>query len=249
MEEIVKKIDELINVVENNGVPVLLTWVGILFPIFISIVVIFQTAIQASRNKKFQKYISDRDIKVQMHTDILKIYDDFCVAQNSLTMIKGRIHIIFSDFYTQQNGQLIPVSTIETLISSLNKIVQARNKAGLIFPDTDKHIHSIIKNINDKYKKLCIDFEDYLNSGVPYQKYLSAWEEMKKFNFQPNSYHVLTSSPAHYQTFLESCKTQTTNDMEKNVDDLLELFRNENFDEYFKKYVQIDSIIGEEKNA
>ena len=44
MEEIVKKIDELIKVVENNGVPAWLTWVGILVPIIISIaVIVFNT--------------------------------------------------------------------------------------------------------------------------------------------------------------------------------------------------------------
>ena len=76
MDELIRKMDELIEAINNNNVPVWLTWVGIFVPIIISIAVIVQAAVQAKNNKKFQKYLRDRDVKVQMHTNFLNIYID-----------------------------------------------------------------------------------------------------------------------------------------------------------------------------
>ena len=56
MDELIQKIDELINAINNNNVPIWLTWVGVLVPILISIAVIVQASVQAKNNKKFQKH-------------------------------------------------------------------------------------------------------------------------------------------------------------------------------------------------
>ena len=138
MEELIQKIEELNIVVENNGVPVVLTWVGVLFPIIISILVIIQTAIQASRNKKFQKYLSDRDVKVQMHNDFMKIYDDFCYAQNIICVTS--IDEIFA----------IPELTsmwYNDLTKALTALLQSGNRAQLLIPSEDKDLREMLDNL------------------------------------------------------------------------------------------------------
>ena len=71
MEELIDKIDELIIAINNNSIPLWLSIVGILIPIFISIVVAIQAYIQHNSNKKLQMYISEKEARIQMHSDFL----------------------------------------------------------------------------------------------------------------------------------------------------------------------------------
>ena len=75
MEELIQKIDELIIAINNNSLPLWLSIVGILVPIFISIIVAIQAYIQHNSNKQLQIYISEKESRIQMHTDFLAIYD------------------------------------------------------------------------------------------------------------------------------------------------------------------------------
>ena len=72
MDELIRKMDELIEAINNNNVPAWLTWVGIFVPIIISIAVIIQAAAQAKNNKKFQK----DQLITEGYTDIKECYQD-----------------------------------------------------------------------------------------------------------------------------------------------------------------------------
>ena len=84
MEEVLQKLTELINVLENNSVPLWLSIFGIIVPIIISVAVVIITIINNRRDKDLQrqineknteleKLLSDRDVRIQMHADFLKI--------------------------------------------------------------------------------------------------------------------------------------------------------------------------------
>ena len=97
MEELIEKIEELIIVINNNSVPLWLSIVGILIPIFISIVVAIQAYIQHNSNKKLQMYISEKEARIQMHSDFLTIYDSFCIAQKCIGPSRNKIDEIFAN--------------------------------------------------------------------------------------------------------------------------------------------------------
>lgn len=73
MEEIAQKLDELIKAINSNSV---LDWIAALVPIALTVIIIIQSILHHRDNKKMQEYISDRDVKTQMHSEFLKIYDD-----------------------------------------------------------------------------------------------------------------------------------------------------------------------------
>ena len=58
MEELIQKIDELINAINNNSVPLWLTIIGILVPIAISLLVWWQSHQQNKKNIALQKQIT-----------------------------------------------------------------------------------------------------------------------------------------------------------------------------------------------
>ena len=65
MEELIQKIDELINAINNNSVPLWLTIIGILVPIAISLLVWWQSHQQNKKNIALQKQITTSEEKLQ----------------------------------------------------------------------------------------------------------------------------------------------------------------------------------------
>ncbi len=240
MEELIQKIEELINVVENNGVPVVLTWVGILFPIIISILVIIQTAIQASRNKKFQKYLSDRDVKVQMHNDFMKIYDDFCYAQNIICV--NNIDEIFA----------IPELTsmwYNDLNKALTALWQSGNRAQLLIPSEDENLRNVVNDACKRIEEIKSTIDKYLYTGQAEFYRGQTWNKIsgRLFGIQYGDYRTLSMQKSLYEDFIKLYSNDELNEIKKKIDALRPLFKYENFDKYFEQYVRIE-ISEETKN-
>lgn len=166
MEELIQKIDELINAINNDSVPLWLTIIEILVPIAISLLVWWQSHQQNKTNialqkqitaseEHLQKKISSKEIKVQMHGDILKIYDDFCLAQNTISYAKDNVHTIFSNFNSNSNnGVSFPLQWINNVTTASNVLCQSVNRAKLLLPSEDEELRKILESIWEKYKDL-----------------------------------------------------------------------------------------------
>ena len=163
MEELIQKIDDLINAINNNSVPLWLTIIGILVPIAISLLVWWQSYQQNKKNialqkqitaseERLQKEICSKEIKVQMHGDILKIYDDFCLAQNTIGYAKDNVHTIFSNF-NSNNGVSFPLQWINNVTAATNILCQSVNRAKLLLPSEDEELRTILESIWKKYKE------------------------------------------------------------------------------------------------
>ena len=250
MEEELKN---LIEVLKNNAVPKWITIIGIFVPIAISIAVIVISILQHKWNKKFQQKLNDqnellqrelskKELRVQMHSDIMKIYDDFCLAQNALLLPSGKSHIMFSNFSTQNGGNL-PFNYVTGLNTALSILFQAANRAMLLIPEQDADFRNALKNIVDKYKDLKAQIDSYYYSGTAMSVSNLAWQQMTQIYpyIQMYNYGMLFGNQPIYNAYLEKCKTETTTEIDKKTIELLELFKYENFDKYFEKYLRIDA--------
>lgn len=256
MEEVLQKLTELINVLENNSVPLWLSIFGIIVPIIISVAVVIITIINNRRDKDLQrqineknteleKLLSDRDVRIQMHADFLKIYDDFCFAQNAIGMMGGRFYLIFSNFSTV-NGVCFPTVYVNNLNTALNVLCQAMNKAKLLFPENEVNLRAAIDNIYNKYKNVTVKINEYYYSGLAYNTCQIAWSKMPSIGVFHQDYNLLMNDKKAYDAFLLNCRTSVTNEIDKETEELLKLFEYDAFDKYFEKYLRIDAERGQE---
>ena len=74
MEELIQKIDELINAINNNSVPLWLSIIGILVPIAISLLVWWQSHQQNKKNIALQQQITTSEEKLQKLAEFIKQY-------------------------------------------------------------------------------------------------------------------------------------------------------------------------------
>lgn len=253
MEDLIATLSELIEVIKNNSVPLLITVIGTLVPIFISILVFIQSYRQNKKNidmqkqmdemeRKLQKEICDREIKAQMHGDILKIYDDFTLAQNTITSVENKVHVIFSNFI-YYNGNNTPLQWVNNISLSINLISKATNRANLLLPASDKELRKILKKILDKYNELKDKVDRYYYSGEAFSTVNSAWQRIvSSSNIQIYNYDVLMNRPTDYEDFLNICDNKQTKEINKIITEILPLFDYEKFDQYFEPYLQMKLI-------
>lgn len=251
MEELMQKIDELINAINNNSVPFWLTIIGIFVPIAISLLVWWQSHRQNKKNialqkqitaseERLQKEISSKEIKAQMHGDILKIYDDFCFAQNTIGYAKDNVHTIFSNF-NSNNGISLPLQWINNVTAASITLCQAFNRAKLLLPSEDKELRTILESIWGKYKDLKAKVDEYFYSGVAFNRSNNAWLIIaQRFNISVGDYNALTGNPMAYDAFLKLCINATTKEINAEITEILDLLTYDRFDVYFEKYLRIE---------
>ena len=255
MDELIQELKSLINTLNDSSVPLWISIVSVFVPIVISIAVAIITIIQNKRSKELQKQInekntelekrlSDRDVRIQMHADFLKIYDDFCIAQNAIGMMGGRSSLIFSNFSTV-NGVCLPTVYVNNLNTALNVLCQAMNKAKLLFPENESNLRAAIDNIYNKYKNVTVKINEYYYSGLAYNTCQIAWSKMPSIGVFHQDYNLLMNDKKAYDAFLLNCRTSVTNEIDKETEELLKLFEYDAFDKYFEKYLRIDAERGE----
>ena len=246
MEEIVKKIDELINEIGANTVPLWLSIIGIFVPILISIIVLWQGCRQNKRNlelqqqitnseERLQKEISTKEIKVQMHGDFLKIYDDFCIAQNVIGKAKDNMSNIFAN-------PNISLQWTNDLINANNGVCQAMNRARLLLPTDDKEFLDILRKVFEKYRELTDKVIDYIDTGAAEFYRNQTWGKItQSYNICYGDYMALANNPLAGQDFMKlysNKEIQALNDM---IKEILPFFEYDAFDKYFEKYLRIEA--------
>ena len=251
-EQLIEELKNLTEEINKSSVPLWLTVIGIFVPIAISVAVAIISIFQNKKNKELQEKIntqnkqlqielSQKDHRVQFHSDIMKIYDDFCFAQNALLLTGGKSYIAFSNFNTE-NGMNLPFNYVTGLSTALNTLFQAFNRAILLIPKQDIEFRNALKNILDKYKDLKVQIDDYYYNSIALNVSTLAWRQITQSYpyIQMYNFGDLFKNQPAYNSYLEKCKTETTTDIDKKTIELLELFKYENFDKYFEKYLRID---------
>lgn len=246
MEELIQKIDELIKEIHANSVPLWITIIGILVPIFISLLVLWQGCQQNKRNHELQKQveenqaklqreISSKELKVQMHSDFLKIYDDYSFAQSIIGQARDNVSVVFFN-------NNITWQWINDLEKANGAVCQAMNRARLLLPDTDKEFVDVLINIFQKYAELNAKVFNYINTGVAEARRQETWIKISKtYNIPNENYMALIYNPTAYNDFIKLYSNKETEAINEMINELLPLFAYDNFDKYFEKYLRIDS--------
>lgn len=235
MEELVQKIDELKEVLNANSVPLWLSIFCMIVPIAISIAVAIFAGVQHYQNKKLQKAISDKDLRVQMHGDILSIYDGNSMVQSTLGRAGAGITTILAE----------PNQTFQWRIelhNVLQVLCQANNRAFLLLPQCDSSLREVLKNIFSKFQALCAEIDYYIFLGEAEKARQQAWTTIfATYGILINDYNALLYNGKAAETFIKLCSNEITTKMDNEVREILELFHYEKFDKYFEPYLRMYS--------
>lgn len=253
MEAIAQQLDRLIDTLNRDAIPIWITVVGIFVPILLSILLLWQSYGQNRKNiqlqirmdrnsEKLKKELSVYGERVQMRGNILKIYDDFRLAQTAVGDAGKKIHLIFSNF-SQYNGVPAPMRWLNELNDTAGVLCQAVNRAKLLLPAADTGIKGALENIYEKYKEIQTKANAYFFSGRAYCVYEAAWDAVgSAHGIEKNNGSALVGNPAAHDEFLRLCVSDATEELERRIDELLSLFEHDKFDKYFEPYLQMGGM-------
>lgn len=239
MEELAQKIDELIETINGNSMPLGLSIVGMIIPIIISLAVAAFAVVQHYQNKRLQKAISEKELRVQMHGDILNIYDGYCVVQNTLGKANNNVATVLA------NPNIL-VQWLNELNNSMAVICQAYNRAELLLPKSDMELRKVLKTIIEKYRDLLNDIFEYVNSGAADSNRNQTWMKITTtYGIQQNDYVTLYFNKAAKDDFIKLYADSNTDKIDDELNKLMVLFNSDKFDKYFETYLRVYAEQGE----
>ena len=233
MEDLLEKIDELIFAINMNSVPFWLSVVGILVPIFISIAVAIQANIQHNSTKKLQMYISEKEERIQMHSDFLAIYDSFCIAQKCIGPSRNKMEEIFAN-------PILLSQWYDDLHKASFDLCQSTNRALLLLPESDTNLRNALDSLFMKYRDLVEQVYDYISTGKVENDRGQAWSKLNpQYGIIVGNYAMLSNNPEAYSDYIKLFSNEKTKQISEAIKELLPLFEYEKFDKLFEPYLRI----------
>lgn len=228
-------IEQLIKLNERDVLDI----IGILLPIILTIVIIFQNRMYSCRTNELQKQIHNRDRINQFHNDILAIYNtyyDFC-------------DIIFTSGF-DNNVKIGNVNLAATWINNLYvmrlTIGRKMDLAKLIFSQSNNTLYSLIEERFQLAIKIIDKYLEYINTGKLLAVSENAWTRITpqypmNINLKYN-YAMLMQDQNLYEDFLKLCQSKELEEIQTLIKAYKEKHSYENYDKYFENYFSLNDV-------
>lgn len=233
MDELVIAVNKMAESLQNST-PVWISAVSIIVPIVLTIVSIVLSVRTDRNNKELQKMLANRDMMNQTRQCVLDIYNAYFDGFHILIQASGNIAEIFvSDQSYYRWAQDIE--------NASKKIMQAYNQAKLLLDDA-----TLLKQLSVAQAAFFLlekAVKSYISTGIPSQTIANAWAQFsKQYSIASENYFALLQNRSLAESFCKMCETTYTKDIQQKVTVYIELVSNNQFDESFKKYVQIKEL-------
>ena len=245
MEPEIEALIRIAEALENGFVPLWFAVIGIGAPIVLTALSIWLNYKTGKQNEELQKNLHNRDVKNQTRQTIIYIYNSFLDALNVAESANNNVMVIFiSPQFIQSWSRLV--------FNSSTSIIRAFSQANIILDDSD--MIKYLRKCKDTFVDLNSSVTQYVNTPFPFQMIQNAFDSMKSkypqrysvgvigindYNFL---YPILSQNVADLEDFKKMCENDYTKEIQKKVKIFIDLIANEKFDNYFKKYVQIQKL-------
>ena len=232
MDEIIKSLDRIADAINGNA---LTTYFSILFavvPIVLTIITIILSVRMDKQNQKLQKLIADRDTVNQTRQCVLDIYnaylDAFCMTAQTNGNVAG-IFVSDQSYYMWAND----------IDNKSKAVMYAYNRAKLLLDDPQ--LLETLRNGFDAFSALNGSVKSYIFTGTPTRTIQNAWFTLCQAhpNIQAGNYYALAQDSVLADEFRKLCSNTYTDGVQKNIEMYMGVVGNDDFDEKFKKYLQI----------
>lgn len=230
MDDTLQALNEIVCILDESQNPTWLLYLSALGPLILTAISVFIACRQHRQNQNLQKQIADRDYKNILRQNILAIYNDFF---NGLRVVYQAVGNVAEVFSTPKSLDM----WARELQTAYEQMTASYNHARLMLDD-DKLIE-VLKRTYNCFAKLFDEFNSYCGSGEVYSVIGNAFRIASSKYGVKNELELLLN-PAAKEEYLKLCDT----DNAKKIHDLMQAYTeamaDDNFDVYFKKYVQLE---------
>lgn len=235
MDEIVTALNNIAASLSGKEVPAWLTVFGIIVPILLTGITILLSVRMDRQNKELQKQIHNRDAANQTRELVVDIYQSFFNAVSVLQQAGDNVAEVFvSDQSYYQWGMAVETATKDVSL--------AYNKAKLLFEE-DAELIDYVKKCWIAFSSINDAVNQYVHSAIATQTVNMAWNEFQqKYAIQPGNYFALFQNPILGEEFKKLCDNSYTQDIQRKINVYKELISSDEFDQNFRKYIQIREL-------
>lgn len=170
----------------------------------------------------------------QVRQNVLQIYNAFLQALNTCT--PGELSVA-NIFLTQQSI----ANWVQDLDKTNKQIMYAYNQANLLLDDED--LKATLKECMNAYGEVYISVLNYLNTDIPFQVIVNAWNEItSKYGITNGDYYTLYQNQPSAEHYINLCENSHTRFINSKVKKYIDLTKPQAFDDKFKKYVKIEPL-------
>ena len=210
-----------------------ITAISFLTSIILTFIAICLSYHISKQNKKLQKEIHNRDIRIQYMNNALSIYNDFIESIEVINK-KNTVSYIFSNEHSS-------FAWSNDLYNGTLKIHKACNRANILFNDSNfiKYLSMICNSYND----IVILVNQYIVSGSHLQIIQNARQNTyTKFGILPKDYYHITIHMEANRYLISQCENEVTRNIESKINIFLNLVNSDEFHNAFKKYIVLSEI-------
>lgn len=196
-----------------------------------SIIVNYQTSKQ---NNDLQKQIHNRDISNQTRQLMLNIYDSYLFALYVLSKANNNVETIFMSETTYR-------SWLQELNKACDGIIRSQNQINILV--NDKEMMAYLKKCHDSFLELTRLVNSYIANPILPQTNQIAWTEVsQRFSILAGDFYSLNQNPIAIEELKKKNENSYTKSIQNQITNFNQLLANEQFDNHFKKIVQIQEI-------
>lgn len=230
MEDILQALNDIVRILDESQNPTWLLYLSALGPLILTAISVFIACQQHKQNQALQTQIADRDYKNILRQNTLAIYNDFFNGLRVVYQAVGNVAEVFSVPKALSKWALELQTAYEQMTASYNH--------AKLMLDDDKLV-DVLRHTYDCFVELYDGFNSYCGSGEVYSVIGNAFNTISaKYGVKDEI--ALFLNPAAKEEYLKLCYT----DIAKKIHDLMQAYieamDDDNFDAYFKKYVQLE---------
>ena len=232
MDDIINSLDKIADAINGDALTTCLSIIFAVVPIALTIITIVLSVRMDKQNQKLQKSIIDRDTINQTRQCILDVYNAYLAALHLMGQANGNVADIFvsdQSYYTWT----IDVENKE------KDIMYAYNRAKLLI--NDEELIRVLKAGFDAFADLNSSIHAYISTGIATETIRNAWQSFAVSHPQVacGNYYALYQNCVFGEEFRKLCSNTYTDGIQKNIEMYMAIVGNDDFDEKFKKYLQI----------
>ena len=230
MNDTLQAINEIVRILDEGQNPAWLSYLSALGPLILTAISVFIACRQHRQNQNLQKQIADRDYRNILRQNMLAIYSDFFNGLRVVYQAVGNVADVFSTAQSLDNWG-------KELQAAYEQITASYNRAKIMLEDDD--LVAVLKRTYYCFVDLYNECSLYINSAIAIRVIEYASEKISK------KYHIeselgIALNPTVKEEYLSLCNTDQVKKIHGLMQAYIEAMADDNFDVYFKKYVQLE---------
>lgn len=234
MEEIMRELQKISEILQQNQTSVWITYLSSLGPLILTGISVFIAIKQHKQNQALQKQIANRDAANLLRQNVLDVYNVYFNGLRVVEqyMLSGVIIFAFRSILQQW---------MKEFQEAYDALWRTFNQARLMLND-DQLLQALMRSFH-RFSELYSYVNSYWQRGLLLNTMKDAWMVISsKYAIEVENYVTLSQNSSAMKELRELCDNEHTQEINRLMEAFKASMGDETFDKHFKEYIRITQL-------